>query len=79
LANEKVVVEAAMARKISLGEAEWRLRKKFGSGNEQGQYQLIYNYLDEIAGVLDGKKETNEQHSHFVKFVQDLGLSSEFE
>jgi hypothetical protein len=76
---EKSIVMGIVDGKISLQEAEWRLRSAFGAGQTNSKYQSVYNYLDEVAGMLDGNKETQTNRQQFVDFLQKLGFPEGFD
>ena len=54
---------------MTVSSAEWALRAKYGSGETSAAFQEIYNYLDELSGVLDGKKETGQDIENFRDFL----------
>ena len=66
---ENAVIRDLLNRKITVSVAEWTLRAKYGSGQTGVVFQEIYNYLDELAGVLDGKVESDEDIKSFREFL----------
>ena len=77
--TRKEIVQGTIDGSISLSQAEWQLRGLYGGGGEPSPYQQVYNYLDEIAGVLDGQEPTEEQHAHFVAFLEKTGFPEKFD
>ena len=67
--NEVEILRDLLDRKTTVSSAEWALRAKYGSGQTGTKFQEIYNYLDELAGVLDGKTETSEDIRSFREFL----------
>ena len=75
--DETEILRDLLERRISVGVAEWSLRGKYGSGRANSDFQKVYNYLDELAGMLDGGRETNEDIDRFRAFLYELGISFE--
>jgi hypothetical protein len=74
---ELETVRSILEHKITVSEAEWKLRAKYGSGDTGERFQKIYNYLDELAGVLDGSIESADDIRSFREFLV-LGDFSEY-
>lgn len=77
--NELKIVSDLLEQKSTVSDAEWALRAKYGSGQTGTKFQKVYNYLDELAGVLDGKKETGEDIERFREFLERQKLSVDIE
>lgn len=78
MSYEMSIVMGIVDGTLSLQEAEWRLRSAFGAGQTNSKYQIVYNYLDEVAGMLDGNRETETHRQQFVEFLQKLGFPEGF-
>jgi hypothetical protein len=74
----KEIVVAASQGKIGIREAEWRLRGAFGSGETKSAYQEIYNYLDEVAGMIDAGEETLAHRTQFTEYLASVGFPEKF-
>jgi hypothetical protein len=72
--NPKSIVLSAVGGEITLLEAERRLRGTFGSGIVESKYQQIYNYLDEVAGMLEGIEETEVHRKQFSDYLKKIGF-----
>ena len=77
--NELKIINALLQQESTVSDAEWALRAKYGSGQTGTKFQKIYNYLDELAGVLDGKKETSKDIERFREFLERHKLSVDIE
>lgn len=77
--HERSVIEQAIKGEIKLLDAELILRRVYGSGLKQSKYQKIYNYLDELAGMIEGEEETVENRQDFLDFLGKIGFPSDFD
>jgi hypothetical protein len=76
--NEFRIVSMLQRREITFAKAEGILRGTYGSGLSATNYQQIYNYLDEVVGVLDGRPSTSDQYDHFGEFLETIGFPESF-
>ena len=76
--NDFSVIQGLKERKLRVWQAEQILRGSYGSGLSNSKYQQVYNYLDELAGILDGREETEAQMQEFSDFLLRLGFSENF-
>ena len=62
-------------REISMAQAEYSLRAHYNSGKILEKLRTLYEFLDEMAGVLDGQSESDEDLKIFSQFIAENGLS----